>query len=508
MIGTLRYDWPRALPLIGGVLVLVVLIYHQTLWSMIGIWMESDTFSHGFLVFPAVAYLIYQSREQLAAVAPRPSWLGVGALLVSLALWYVADVGSVQVVEQFAFVATLCAATWAVLGWPLVRALWFPMAFAFFAVPFGDFIIPTLMQFTAWFVVEAVELSGIPVFRDGFMLSIPRGDFEVAKACSGIRYLIASLSLGTFYSYISFTSWKKRAAFILLALLLPIAANGIRAYGIVMIAHFSNMQHAVGIDHLIYGWLFFGVLMFVMFWLGGRYADEPLAAPSADARAASGWVSWTLVAVLFTVAALLITAPLMVRRAAAAANAPLAPAALPVSAPAGWSPLLDAAADYTPDFKEADALISRVYSRGSDRITVTVHSYTAGDNELIQQTNTFAMQFGHKIVRDVSMAVDGATRVPQIGRIDMTARGPRRTILYWYQVDERTAVSANVAKLQEWLARVSGQPSRRALVTVSMPTQHSDGLPEPLREFAAVYADTLHGCVADPAGTACAGARP
>ena len=105
------------------------------------------------------------------------------------------------------------------------------------------------------------------------MLSIPRGDFEVAKACSGIRYLIASVSLGTFYAYLTYQSWGRRLLFVSMAIALPILANGLRAYGIVMIAHFTNMKHAVGVDHLIYGWLFFGVLMFVLFWVGGRYAQ-------------------------------------------------------------------------------------------------------------------------------------------------------------------------------------------------------------------------------------------
>ncbi|MEO0975599.1 MAG: exosortase A, partial [Pseudomonadota bacterium] len=169
-------------------------------------------------------------------------------------------VGAVQVVEQFAFVLAFNAVLIAVLGLSVARQMIFPMGFLFFAVPFGEFAIPHLMEFTAWFTVAAIELTGIPVYRDGYFLTIPKGDFEIAKACSGIRYLIASFSLGTLYAYLTYNSLSRRVAFVVFSLALPIFANGLRAYGIVMLAHLSDMRIAVGVDHIIYGWLFFGVV--------------------------------------------------------------------------------------------------------------------------------------------------------------------------------------------------------------------------------------------------------
>jgi EpsI family protein len=82
------------------------------------------------------------------------------------------------------------------------------------------------------------------------------------------------------YAGITYRSWRRRAAFIALSLVVPVVANGLRAFGIVMIAHFSQMQYAVGVDHLIYGWLFFGVVMALLFWIGNRFL-EPDAGPAA-----------------------------------------------------------------------------------------------------------------------------------------------------------------------------------------------------------------------------------
>ena len=44
----------------------------------------------------------------------------------------------------------------AVLGVRVARALAFPLAFLFFAVPFGEFVLPLLMDWTANFTVGGV----------------------------------------------------------------------------------------------------------------------------------------------------------------------------------------------------------------------------------------------------------------------------------------------------------------------------------------------------------------
>jgi len=69
----------------------------------------------------------------------------------------------------------------------------------------------------------------------------------------------------------------------------PIVANWLRAFMIVMIGHLSGMALATGVDHLIYGWLFFGLVMFIMFWIGSfwREEEEPAPTPVMAAPAAA-----------------------------------------------------------------------------------------------------------------------------------------------------------------------------------------------------------------------------
>ena len=181
-------------------------------------------------------------------------------------------------------------AVWAVLGTRVVEDLGFPLAFLFFAVPFGEFLMPPLMDWTADFTVgRDLRRAAFPCIAKATFFTIPSGRWSVVEACSGVRYLIASFMVGSLFAYLSYRSPVRRAAFIAASLVVPIVANWMRAYMIVMLGHLSGNRLAVGADHLIYGWVFFGVVMVLLFWIGARWREDevPLPVP-ADMRAAAG----------------------------------------------------------------------------------------------------------------------------------------------------------------------------------------------------------------------------
>ena len=132
---------------------------------------------------------------------------------------------------------------------------------------------PRMVEWTADFTVLALRLTGIPVYREGQNFVIPSGHWSVVEACSGVRYLIASLTIGTLYAYLTYTSLKRRLIFIFVSLIAPILANWLRAYIIVMLGHLSGNKIATGVDHLIYGWVFFGLVILIIFAVGAKWAE-------------------------------------------------------------------------------------------------------------------------------------------------------------------------------------------------------------------------------------------
>lgn len=273
-----NYSWQQVFPVFLILLFYITFLYRETGFSMVQIWSRSDTFAHSFLVFPISIWLIWRKRNLLCQMVPKAEFLPLILLLPMAFFWFLGTLASVNSLTQISFVAMLVVTVPAMLGWRITNVILFPLGFLFFSVPLGEFLMPQLMDWTAKVTVLALRLSGIPVYREGLQFVIASGHWSVVEACSGIRYLIASLTVGTLYAYLSFRSFKKRLLFILVSILVPVIANWMRAYLIVMLGHVSGNKLASGFDHLIYGWIFFGIVIFAMFIIGARWSESQSSA--------------------------------------------------------------------------------------------------------------------------------------------------------------------------------------------------------------------------------------
>lgn len=277
----------RFLALFLLIIIAWALVYQEAIMGMETIWSRSDTFAHGYFILPISIWLLWRDKENLLASQIQSTWLPLPILAGSLFVWLFSYAADINVLGQLSAVVSLICLIWLMVGNKVAWRYKFPLAYLLFAVPMGENLIPWLQDVTAWFTVAFLKLNGIPVYVDGLYIQIPSGMFEVAVACSGIRYLIASVAVGTLFSYLTYNKTHKQVVFIIFSMLLPILANGIRAYGIVAIAYYSDMKYATGVDHLIYGWLFFGAVIMLMFWVGGLFADKIMASDKAQTVAAT-----------------------------------------------------------------------------------------------------------------------------------------------------------------------------------------------------------------------------
>ena len=266
--------------------VAVVLFYRDTAWSMVSIWQRSDTYAHGYLIVPISLWLIWTKRAVLAEHAIKPVlWISL-FLVPGGMVWLLAHLTDVQVMQQLAMVGILIVGIWAIVGHSIARIIAFPLGFLFLAVPMGEDLVPPMMDFTAVSTVWLIKLTGIPVYREGLYFTLPSGNWSVVEACSGVRYIIASLTLGLLYAHLTYRSLGRQLLFVLASLVVPILANTARAYIIVMLGHLSDMTIATGVDHLIYGWVFFGLVMLLLFWVGSLWReDDQLPAREANVTA-------------------------------------------------------------------------------------------------------------------------------------------------------------------------------------------------------------------------------
>lgn len=269
--------WHRPLLMLVLLQIFILFAYSRTALGMAAIWWRSDTYAHGMLVPLVSIGLIWWMRSGWIYLRPHPgrwAWL---LMMVAGVCWLLGDIAAINVITQFALVGMLILAVPAVLGWEVASTWIFPLSFLLFSVPVGDFMLPQLMSWTATMTVFALRATGIPVYQEGLQFVIPSGTWSVVEACSGIRYLIAAITVGSLFAYINYHDWRKRLLFVGISAVVPLFANWIRAYLIVLLGHISGNSLATGVDHLIYGWVFFGLVMGVLFFVGMRWADSVVA---------------------------------------------------------------------------------------------------------------------------------------------------------------------------------------------------------------------------------------
>jgi exosortase A len=469
--------WRTALPAFLLLVAAILLLYRDTLTVMVGIWWRSDTFAHCLLVAPISLWLVWRQRTRLAALTPRAQPWVLLPLLAVAALWMLADLVVVNAASQFALVAMLVLAVPAVLGLEVALAILFPLMFLFFSVPFGEFALPTLMEWTADFTVIALRMTGVPVFREGQHFVIPSGSWSVVAECSGVRYLMASFMVGTLFAYLNYRSYRRRIGFMLVSLVVPIVANWVRAYIIVMLAHLSSNQIAVGADHLIYGWAFFGFIIFIMFAIGARWSEphEASAGAGTGARAAPrahapkpGWARGVRVTALAGTVIALLPHLIVGALERAEGTAPQAQLELPAALSDGWTSDDARLVAWAPVFGNPSAKAAQTYTGSAGTVGVHIVYYRgqSSDRKLVSSENvlvgTGEREWNLPTTGARDIAVGGqaiAVRTAEILGRDRSRIGRRPHLVVWrfYWVDGRFIGGDAQTKIAGVLARLRGR---------------------------------------------------
>jgi len=472
--------WRTSRIIVAILITVLIISYWHTYTSIVEIWWRSDTFAHGFIIIPISLYLIWQRREVLGKQIPHPEKWGIIVMVMLVLLWMISHAINVLVVQQLAVVAMIPVITWAILGNKLAWLMAFPLAYLFFAVPMGEMLIPELQDITALITVKALQLTGVPVLWEGRFLSIPSGSFEVAEACSGIRYLIASLALGTLFSYLSFHSLGRKIFFILLSIIVPIIANGIRAYGIIMLADLSDYKLAVGIDHVIYGWIFFGFVMLLLFWMGSLLRDDnPMnEAMVADKNTQVNQFHGMKVHIYWAVLVglIIVSGPLMALRQDTVKN----PGHLDISLPSAsntWSGPFSADGDWRPMFKGATSEMLGKYRKAGDDVQIYIASYARQHQgaELINSSNILYQRKYWKRVNEatVEVSLDDAKKFP-VTVTTIRAQGKSRMLWSWYEIGRYRTTNKFLAKIYYASTRIFNDKSISSVIVLAAELRGSE----------------------------------
>jgi exosortase A len=275
-------EWTWPLARLTAVWLGLIVLLHGDWADMFGQWWDISTYNHILLIPPIIVWLVEQRAGGLARLKPEAWWPGLLLVAGASAIWLLGALAGVSLVRQIGAVALLVACVPALLGPRATAGLLFPLGYMFFLVPAGEELVPSMQMLTAAMTVGLVHLSGIPAKIDGVFIDTPAGLFEVAEACSGVMFLIAMLAFAVLAAHVCFRSWRRRTAFLVFAMAVPILANGVRAWATIFAAQHVGVERAAGFDHIFYGWIFFGLVIAGTMAAAWRHFDRPASDPLID----------------------------------------------------------------------------------------------------------------------------------------------------------------------------------------------------------------------------------
>ena len=284
--------WRAPLLRLGGAWLALIVLFGADWLAMARQWWDISTYNHVLLIPVILGWLVWQRAPQLARIVPTVWWPGLVLFAGAVLLWVLGSFAGMNLAQQAGAVGVLVASATLLLGPRASAGLAFPLGYMFLLVPFGDELVPPLQMITAALTIGLVHLSGIEAVIDGVFIHTPAGLFEVAEACSGVKFLIAMIAFGILVSNVCFAAWWRRAIFLTFCIAVPILANGLRAWATVFAAQYVGAESATGFDHIVYGWFFFAAVIALVLAMSWRFFDRPLddAFISADAINAAPWL--------------------------------------------------------------------------------------------------------------------------------------------------------------------------------------------------------------------------
>ena len=443
----------------------LLILFHRDAAQIVTIWWTSSTYNHALLIPPILFWLVWQRRLELARLTPAAWWPGVAFAGLGGLAWLLGEAAGVDFARHAGLVFMLQGAVAACLGKAVARGLAFPLFFALFLIPVGEEIVPLMQTVTAKIAMTLLGWSGVPAHIEGVFISTPTGYFEVAAACAGVKFLIAMAAYGALVAHVCFRSWTRRALFMAAAVVIPVLANGVRAFGTIYIAERTSVDFAVGVDHVVYGWLFFAIVIAALMAVGWPFFDRKVGEPWLDSsRATEGSAAAPVnrvAAALVAIAAL----PLGWSSLVAASGIEPAPTAIAFPRVPGWQQVAPPPdRRWQPHFAGADIVRVARYRDGAGRevdLAVAIFASQSEGRELVA--------FGQGAAGPESgWAWAADARAPADGRAEIIAsHGRTREVVSFYRVGDRLTGSAMAVKIETMKIRLLGGPQRAVAVLVS-----------------------------------------
>ena len=245
---------------------LILFCYADVLQWMLNRYMSPDSYySHGFLIPFVSLFLIWRERVRLQEVDSNHFQLGFIIVCLSLLLHVVGTILYIYSVSGLSLFFLIIGLTLFLFGTQSTKIIAFPLIFLIFMFPapmaFISIVSFPLKILAAKIGVGITSLLGIPVFLEGFNISIPAGNLIVGNPCSGLRSLITFLALGALYAYLTNLPLVRKWILFITSIPIALLSNIIRIPILILVSNYWGLEAATP-DTLVHTGS--GILVFVL----------------------------------------------------------------------------------------------------------------------------------------------------------------------------------------------------------------------------------------------------
>jgi exosortase len=199
-------------------------------------------------------------------------------LLIFSSLFYMfALLTQVHTIIFLSMLATVFGVIVYLKGFHAIKILFTPLFLFAILIPIPNqlYIQVTfpLQLFVSQISEIVIQWFGVPVFRNGNIITTPDTNFAVVEACSGLRSMIALITLSTIIGFFSLSRKVSKLVLIVASVPTAIFVNIIRIVIIISSMHFLNIDLTKGTLHTFVGLLIFCLAIFILYLL--QLALEP-----------------------------------------------------------------------------------------------------------------------------------------------------------------------------------------------------------------------------------------
>jgi len=393
--------YPNYLLLI--ILLLFFAINFDVLTDLFEKWYAFDltgAYSHGLLVAVIVLYLVYKKTRKIRAVLiPNPSLVGFVLLIGSQSILFLAKIDGINFIQHILLITTALAIVWSVYSYRIAKQFVVPAILFSLSLPAWAGAKLILQKVAVFMTNTLLGLTGLPYYHEGPLFYFPNGIIEVAPECAGLQQLLVSLIIGLLFSTQHGLRLLDTIKILIYISIASVLINTVRIIIIMYIGYYTKMESSLITQHVLLGWVIYGVGIFLFLLFYSRVKFKPASSDFTEIQTGlnADNTKWRIISLYTGILVSVLLPSLLIFMITAKINHGINQPMEYAQTSGAWTKVSsDINSTWKPNFPDGNALVTETLENGASTIYVYINHYSKL-NENIEPINMLNTPYNSKV---------------------------------------------------------------------------------------------------------------